>query len=166
MTRKGVYKNCIACGKLFYVPQYRKETAKFCSTYCQNHGQHDSIIKICDNCGIEFTVSSSRANKKFCSDLCATQAHITMKERRKKTKLLQRVKRGPTTSRTLRKFVFSNKPKRCEICGYSEFDFCLDVHHIDEDCTNNSIENLKVLCCICHKKYHKGVIDLNGNENK
>ena len=30
----------------------------------------------------------------------------------------------------------------------------LEVHHIDEDRTNNQIENLEVLCKKCHKDHH------------
>ena len=35
----------------------------------------------------------------------------------------------------------------CSICGA---DRDLDVHHIDNNPKNNSIENLKVLCVTCH----------------
>lgn len=162
MTKRGVVKICAVCGKEYYVPQYRAKKSKYCSRDCQNHGQYEHIEKVCSCCGKIFLVSNSRTHKKYCSDLCSKTCKTTMRENRKQSKLLSRIKRGPTTNRTLRRFVFLNKPKRCEICGYDEYDFCLDVHHIDGDCTNNDLHNLKVLCCMCHKKYHKGVIDIDG----
>ena len=45
--------------------------------------------------------------------------------------------------------------KKCEKFGYDEYDFCLDIHHIDMNENNNDISNLAVLCVICHKKLHK-----------
>lgn len=42
----------------------------------------------------------------------------------------------------------------CEQCGYSNVD-ALEVHHIDRNRTNNSIDNLKVLCANCHRLLHK-----------
>lgn len=41
---------------------------------------------------------------------------------------------------------------KCECCGYSEV---LDLHHIDEDRTNNDPENHSVLCPNCHAKIHR-----------
>ena len=43
----------------------------------------------------------------------------------------------------------------CEHCGrpYSE-EACFEVHHIDGDRTNNTLENFAWLCNSCHKKAH------------
>ena len=62
--------------------------------------------------------------------------------------------------KSFRKHVFILKEKKCEICGYDEHDFCLEIHHKDKDCTNNSIENLAILCVICHRKLHKNLTKL------
>jgi len=43
--------------------------------------------------------------------------------------------------------------KVCEVCS-SEKN--LEVHHIDEDRTNNELSNLKLLCKSCHSKEHRG----------
>ena len=60
--------------------------------------------------------------------------------------------------------MFTEKEKKCEVCGYSEHDFCLDIHHIDNNPNNNTIENLAVLCAIYHRKLHKGVINYATKE--
>jgi 5-methylcytosine-specific restriction endonuclease McrA len=82
-----------------------------------------------------------------------------MKEKRKEKSMKERARRKNVGARAYRSIAFTFKKKRCEICGYDEYDMCLDVHHIDKDVSNNAIENLAILCCICHRKLHKGVIE-------
>jgi 5-methylcytosine-specific restriction endonuclease McrA len=43
------------------------------------------------------------------------------------------------------------REKRCEICGSSRN---IDVHHIDHDYRNNTIDNIMILCRRCHIKIH------------
>jgi hypothetical protein len=161
-TRKGVNLNCNACNKEFYVPDYRKNTAKFCSLECQNHKQYDKYIFNCLSCNKKVITSPSRRNyknKKFCSLDCRTKLRMDIKERRKAQKAWVRLNRNEI-GRTLRVDVFALKNKICEICGYYEYDFCLDIHHIDNDPKNNVLSNLAVLCCMCHRKLHKGLVML------
>ena len=44
------------------------------------------------------------------------------------------------------------KPDICEMCG--ETNCRLDTHHVDRDHSNNTVENLMVLCVKCHAKLH------------
>lgn len=43
---------------------------------------------------------------------------------------------------------------KCADCGYKKYPKVLQVHHIDENRKNNSIENLVVLCPTCHNVRH------------
>lgn len=155
--RKGININCSACGIEFYVPRYRINSAKFCSHECQNHKQYDKHIFNCKSCGKEVITSPSRkiVSKKFCSLDCREVNCKNVIERRKLSKALTRLKRGSKSNRSLRRNVFLIKDKICEKCGYHEYDFCLDIHHIDNDPTNNELDNLSILCCICHRVLHK-----------
>lgn len=46
----------------------------------------------------------------------------------------------------------------CQSCGYTEV---LDLHHIDEDRTNNHPNNHAILCPNCHAKVHRLKCDIN-----
>lgn len=163
-VKNGINKFCSACNKEFYVPQYRAKTAHFCSILCQNHIQYEKYVFNCQGCGKKCVSSPSRkySNKKFCSLECREYKAIDDKERRKQIKAINIKNRGNIKARTMRKYISCFKEMKCEYCGYDEYDFCLDMHHIDHDPTNNKPENIGILCCMCHRKLHKGIIELNG----
>lgn len=157
-SRKGKIKTCEACSKEFYVPQYRIVTAKFCSLFCQNVKQYQRTVFVCKVCGDQFSDSPSRKDRIYCSQDCKTKDSIGEKERRKRIRILRVKKLGHNSSRAMRRWIWEFKEKKCEICDYSEKVYCLDIHHLDKNPTNNKVENLVVLCCMCHRKLHKGDI--------
>jgi len=57
-----------------------------------------------------------------------------------------------------RRLAKENFPDCCMICSVSGKR--IEVHHIDQDRTNNIIENLINLCCSCHLRVH-GIIKNN-----
>lgn len=157
--RKGINKQCQACSTNFYVPEYRITTAKFCSLKCQNHKQYEQtrLKYICKGCNEQKWDSPSKvkSNKKYCSLECRSKDSMSCKERRKAQKKISIKNRGFNSGRTLRKWIWEFKDKKCEMCNYSEHDYCLDLHHIDHNPDNNTLENIKVLCCMCHRILHK-----------
>lgn len=50
---------------------------------------------------------------------------------------------------------FREYKHKCAMCGLEE-ECCLQVHHIDEDRSNPSLENLIILCANCHNRIHRG----------
>jgi len=44
---------------------------------------------------------------------------------------------------------------QCNRCGFDDHVTALEVHHCDRDRDNNYIDNLEVLCKICHRREHK-----------
>jgi len=48
-------------------------------------------------------------------------------------------------------------PLKCSCCGWA--GLC-DIHHIDEDHTNNEPNNLQVLCPNCHRGIHSPALDV------
>ncbi len=58
--------------------------------------------------------------------------------------------RNSISSDIWRKIAFTNKPRRCEICGKKDEGRRLHVHHKDKNRNNNSPDNLQVACVKCH----------------
>lgn len=98
--------------------------------------------RICKICGItfyrkrfknSFEDASRFLRREHCSQSCANSRLV--------------VSRLQYNSRA-RKYLGS----ACEACGGN---IVLSIHHIDEDWTNNSPENLQTLCKSCHQRHHQ-----------
>ena len=62
-----------------------------------------------------------------------------------------------------RKKAFDVFEHKCAICGWKEDERVLEVHHINENRNDNDINNLIILCPICHKKLTLHLYKLNNN---
>jgi hypothetical protein len=60
-------------------------------------------------------------------------------------------------SKTLEKRVFQEAGSKCVFCSETEV-VSLQIHHIDGSPSNNSFENLILVCASCHAKITGGVI--------
>jgi 5-methylcytosine-specific restriction endonuclease McrA len=161
-AKNGKTLTCVACNKEYYVPLFRVHTSKFCSTHCQKVSAFPTLEKECLHCKKTFKTSSSRVKQRFCGEECRWEYKDAEKEKKHKERFLKKAKRGGNISRRYRKLAFMFKEKKCQVCAYDEYDFCLDVHHLDEDRKNNELDNLIILCAMCHRKVHKKIIDLNS----
>ena len=99
--------------------------------------------KKCEYCGREFAVN--RRNKRYCRDTCQK---IASKKRQSNWKDVKRTYQREYAYR-------KHKGSYCECCGFIPKHPCqLDVHHVDQNRKNNSIENLMTLCANCHRLVH------------
>ena len=168
--KKGALISCKACSVTFYVPFYRIKTAKFCSLNCQNHLQYQRPKFKCYECNIEFEAPPSRKGKrKFCSLECQSkhkiEKRLDVKEKRRLAIQKHRQKNKISNyGNVTKKYIFSIREKKCEFCNYCEFEQCLDIHHIDANPSNNLLENLIILCVMCHRKVHRKLIKINGHD--
>lgn len=96
--------------------------------------------KHCAECGAPLTRKringrledrTAYLRRKFCDRACMAKAQLSD---------------DPSTS-YLRRF----RKDACESCGSTSR---LNVHHMDEDRTNNSPENLRTFCVRCHTRWH------------
>lgn len=70
-----------------------------------------------------------------------------------------------TGQRDYRTLAFRYLPHECAVCKWDDDEDILEVHHIDSNRENNELDNLLILCPICHRKLTLGkysLIDGNG----
>lgn len=96
--------------------------------------------KECQRCGEDYTIEAREKTRKFkeskyCSRSCANNRQEWWNE-------------NATNYRTI---AFRKWDKKCIVCG---FDKIVTVHHMDEDHSNNDINNLVPLCPNHHEMFH------------
>ena len=136
---------CLVCTKRIYrrpgILEHSNGRA-YCSSFCYGHASRRETP--CTVCGSPILAS---ANKKTCSRACAnknrTGIHYTGRAPKDKVK----------TQRILKVRLFLIRGKQCEHCSFSIHQV-LQVHHKDRDTSNNTIENLEILCPNCHASEH------------
>lgn len=75
-----------------------------------------------------------------------------------------RAKNGEWNDSTnYRKKAFDAYEHKCAVCGWHEDERILEVHHKDENRDNNNLDNLCILCPICHRKITLGYYKLTDN---
>lgn len=173
---------CQYCGKTF-TTRNRKKRARFCSTACGLRATTSEIHKtlVCQECGktFQFVGRTSKKRCQECSKKNAVKATMLSRKKRIPTtqigvgsgraqytntprdegKLYKRrlkyrlqASRHVGTKHYRQKVITGNDS--CCICGYSDQQDALVVHHIDMDRTNNNIQNLAVICANCHACIH------------
>ena len=148
---------CEYCSKEF-IPKHNT-LGKFCSRSCAakvNNRLYPkrfnaNKIRNCLNCGISLIKSQA----KFCSKECSG----FFKRKSLVGKWVNGEESGSSKSGVLkncfRNFLIEQAENKCSECGWDTPNPkigkpILTVDHIDGNWTNNSYENLKVLCYNCH----------------
>lgn len=123
----------------------------------------NKIEHTCAQCGKVFTrIPSARKSKSglyFCSQSCAASynnSHYRTGENN--PNWLGGSYRGNTYGRV----AFRTYIHKCAVCGLDE-ECCLEVHHIDENRKNSSVDNLIILCANCHARVHRGGLKITDN---
>jgi 5-methylcytosine-specific restriction endonuclease McrA len=151
--RKGQYLICPTCNNSFIGRLNNPKT--YCSNKCAYVGKIKEVEVNCATCNKVVLlkpsrIKSSKSGLIFCNRKCKEKAQSLIGG----IKEIQPSHYGSTKTNH-RDIAFRILPKCCNRCGYNEHPEILEVHHIDEDNTNNIIENLEVLCPNCHTIHHK-----------
>lgn len=127
------------------------------TTGCYHHVMKDYI---CSKCNVK--VLNRRKYCLRCNPNVVNWDEVTVKEMHEK-RAYQRNSRIRDLSR--KKYLKSDKPKKCLVCGYSIFfDVChiKDIASYEESATLgeiNSLDNLMALCKIHHTEYDRGLLN-------
>lgn len=160
-TTRTIEKLCLnpLCGKPFQasVKEVNRGNGKYCCQVCA--GRHTNSLKrktvrkpntVCAYCSQEFwcrNFGNSRSGLYFCC-----RQHKDLAQRIGGIEAIQPDHYGTTLS-DYRDIAFRNFPKVCVRCSYDKF---VVVHHKDRDRSNNTLDNLEVLCPNCHALEHWG----------
>lgn len=148
---------CSVCGVEYeielkrYNQRLKENVSFYCSDFCRSHkGQ---VLCNCATCGKEIWRHKSQIAKSISGNVyCSTSCANTMNNH-----LFKTGENHPSYKGTnYRQKAFDRYEHKCVVCGYDEDERILEVHHIDEDRSNNDISNLCILCPNCHVKitYH------------
>ena len=115
---------------------------------------NDKSVSYCIICGKELKSHQSI----FCSNECRNKF-----EEQHYKEYIERWKKGEEPGHTasykihryVKRYLLEKHNNSCQECGWSKENpytgtVPLQIHHIDGDCTNNSEENLQLLCPNCH----------------
>lgn len=144
--------SCRTCQCVFDAKnsEIRRGGGKYCSRKCfpRFKKQVKEANCTCAQCGSRFHVTESKLLEyNFCTRTCKDRA-----QRIGGVKAIQpaHYKDGSTNYHDKATNHFGYKCNRCGYCKYPIHE----VHHKDRDRTNNTIENLEVLCGKCHDEEH------------
>jgi predicted nucleic acid-binding Zn ribbon protein len=148
-------KLCECCGKP--IP-WEKRQNKYCSHSCAakitNIGvSRNKVItdRFCVNCGKPLDSN----HKKYCSKGCQIEVEQTQYIQRWKEGLESGSKGASGVSTIVRRYLMTLYDNKCQLCGWGQINqytnsIPLAIHHINGDCTDNSFDNLQLLCPNCH----------------
>ena len=154
---------CCICGEKFYRRKDAVPNASscYCSRKCVGVGQTTATLVPCDHCGKETMRRPSQFNRSdfhYCSHSCASASN-NKKHRSGKNHPNYTDGRSSYRRRALDFYEHKCHNPNCALTPTLE-DLpveMLDVDHIDNDRSNNKLENLMVLCVWCHALKTRGV---------
>ena len=148
-------RTCRQCGKNFLIKPslVKRGGGKYCSSLCHYQGAQKRVLKHCDTCGAETfkkptQIKRSKSGKYFCNKSCQTiwrNSHFHCPEH-------PNYVNGRHAYRSvLDRHHIVAMCRRCKTTDRR----VLAVHHIDQNRTNNRVENLAWLCHNCHHIIHR-----------
>lgn len=160
-----INRECNNCGKTYLAEQryLNRGHGLFCSRTCANTFNNKSrwaAINLpnvtCAHCGIEFYKNltkqkGSKSGLYFCS-----RAHKDAAQRLGGIKEIMPPHYGVSNALVpeYRRKAFAHYPNECAHCGWNAYPDVLEVNHKNVDRSDNSIDNLEILCPTCHQIFH------------
>lgn len=145
-VRKALILSCDNCGTHFEKwAHHRHKNADGCRRKCMDILLGKSSVIKCGFCQKMLCKTSAQLNRSmsgevYCNTTCSNLGRNKF--------------RKDIPNYNYRGWALSQLPQECSICKFNDIR-ALEVHHIDRDRTNNSLDNLVILCANCHSIEHK-----------
>lgn len=143
---------CVVCSKDF---TSKISTRQCCSKKCSyelRRVRSGNVKRVCLNCNNTVTAYKG----KYCSNKCQKDYEW------KQVKILIELDTNNTLNVGLetrntyyKRYIIEKRSPKCEECGWSKVNqftgrIPVELEHVDGNCTNNKLSNLKLLCPSCH----------------
>lgn len=157
-TQSIIKVHCIKHDFIFetkYENVRRDNRAHLICPKCQEESrQMNKIFVECAYCGKQFPKAPSRIEKSKSGLFFCCKEHKDLAQRCDSGEKFANIRpeHYGTSSRDYRTKAFAVYEHKCAVCGWNEDTRILEVHHIDTNHDNNDINNLMILCPICHRK--------------
>lgn len=147
------------CQQLFQAPvkEINRGHGKYCRQSCATTHTNSLRKKIvhepnasCSYCQMTFYIDKDRKSASKSGLYFCCREHKDISQRIGGIEAIQPDHYG-TTLKDYRDIAFRHYPKVCMRCGYDKF---VVVHHRDYNRSNNSLENLEIICPNCHALEH------------
>lgn len=156
-----VMRTCYGCQRRFAVKQCEigRRSAMWCSRDCAakaKTGRRRSLLvwKKCEQCPTMLLLTPGRARlKRFCSRQCQGLFHRVYLSGARNPRYVhgEGAEEHPADFRKIRPTILRRDQRRCRVCTCREM---LQLHHLDQDKSNNEQTNLIALCSPCHRRTH------------
>ena len=122
---------------------------------------------VCDYCGKEFTVALSKAEKSKSGLHFCCREHKDLAQRLDSGEKFDTLRPSHygTGEHNYRDIAFREFPHKCVCCGWDEDERLLEVHHIDSNREHNTLDNLTILCPLCHRKITLGYYEYDKDNH-
>lgn len=153
---------CNQCFKFFVarVADLKRNRAKYCSRKCcgEYRSTHLKIVivnTICAYCNKMFYRNASKKVGSKSGLYFCTRKHKDLAQKIGGIESIMPKHYG-NGQHDYREIAFKHSAKKCHRCNYDSNPAAIVVHHKDRNRTNNSIDNLEILCANCHLIEHFG----------
>lgn len=150
--------NCLVCEKQIIIsnPKWKSSSKRQCCSkecsYKLRRIRSGNIKRDCLNCQQPVTAYKG----KYCCNKCQKEYEWKQVKILIETDTNNDLEVGLEARNFLyRRYLIDKRQPKCEECGWSKINLFtgkvpIELDHVDGDCTNNKLSNLKLLCPSCH----------------
>lgn len=154
---------CETCGKEYEKAPYMESISRFCSKKCLDQSKVNQVVKVCANCGEDFSIPACRADKaSFCSEACKWKSYTgnddwVSPEGVSSWGYARSGTNGLQHREVMLAWLLEDAPDHPFLDysgGFPKLGTEIDVHHIDRNRLNNDRSNLLAMPRDIHISVH------------